>query len=142
MACKDETVYITGFHYRPNSPTAVMKPVSAQANRTGCSLRTDIIFRIPGHTRPIAVHTAQVKVRERDIETIWYIYFVNGKYSVNQAIKTVDGVAKKWAGYVLVMKGGPDIGAPFVSVQEGDQQRADQVVKKCVWDSLSLLKYK
>jgi hypothetical protein len=103
-----------------------MATVPAQANRNGCSPRTDLVFQAAGHNRRIAVHGAQVKVREAETERFWYIFFVNGKYGINQAI----GGMGKWKGTILVMKGGITEHDPWASVHRGDRKRANAVVEK------------
>lgn len=62
--------------------------------------------------------------------TPWYIFFVNGKYRTNQAVKSLEGVGKTWRGEMFLMKGGSDAEPPFVSVKRGDRQTANTVVKK------------
>lgn len=78
---------------------ALMATVPIQANRNGCSPGTDLVFQA-GHNRRITVHVAQVTVREAETERFWYIFFVNGKYGINQAIGGMGN--SKWKGTVLV----------------------------------------
>ncbi|KAJ7197618.1 WD40-repeat-containing domain protein [Mycena pura] len=121
----DTHVNLKGFVYPTTGGSALMVTVPVQANSNGCSPRTDLVFQAVGHNRRIAVHGAQVKVREAETERFWYIFFVNGKYSINQAISG----RGKWKGTILVMKGGITKRDPWCGtygeVSEGDTDEED-----------------